>query len=183
MTLEKTQAIVENNKGEEIDKPSIYIACLSAYNSGRLHGSWIVPKTTEEELLKQVEEVLKSSPMPDAEEWAIHDYNNFPNLGEYPSSKKIVETQKAIEQYGIKVVQGFIEIFGDGQDLEKIDEAYHGEWDSFKDFACDNADELMNIPEHISSYFDYEKYERDLSMDYAEAEADGYKVHIFNKNW
>ena len=63
MTTTTTQAIVKDDKGQEVDKPSIWVACLSAYNSGYLHGAWIVPKTTKEELLEQIQEVLKGSPL------------------------------------------------------------------------------------------------------------------------
>ena len=48
--------------------PQIYVACLAAYNSGHLHGKWITPKTDKEELEEQFEEVIKTSPVADAEE-------------------------------------------------------------------------------------------------------------------
>ena len=60
----------------------IYVACLASYNAGRLHGEFITPADTEEKLLAQIGKILKSSPEPNAEEWAIHDYCNFPNLAD-----------------------------------------------------------------------------------------------------
>ena len=67
---------------EEVKQDSqIYVACLASYNAGRLSGKWITPADTEEKLQAQIDAILKASPEPDAEEWAIHDYDNFPNLG------------------------------------------------------------------------------------------------------
>ena len=177
-----TQAIVKDDKGQEVDKPSIYVACLSAYVSGYLHGAWIVPKTTKEELLEQIQEILKGSPMDDAEEWAIHDYNNFPDLGEYPDLEKVCEVQRAFEEYEPSIVHGYLSNFCDwdaGSLKEDIDEAFVGTFDNFREYADQTADETMEIPDHIAGYFDYEGFAYDLKMDYWTAEAPGYQEHIY----
>ena len=75
----------------------IYIACLAAYNSGCLHGNWIDVHGDAEEMEKEAQKVIKTSPVPDAEEWAIHDYDDFPNMGEYVSLEKIAEIADMIE--------------------------------------------------------------------------------------
>lgn len=53
------------------DRPRIYVACLAAYNNGRLHGRWI-DANTPDEIWREVSAMLRASPEPDAEEWAIH---------------------------------------------------------------------------------------------------------------
>jgi antirestriction protein len=53
--------------------PRIYVACLSAYNNGHLHGWWIDADQEPDALWLDIEEMLADSPMDDAEEWAIHD--------------------------------------------------------------------------------------------------------------
>ena len=182
MTTTTTQAIVKDDKGQELDKPSIWVACLSAYNSGYLHGAWIVPKTTKEELLEQIQEVLKGSPMDDAEEWAIHDYNNFPDLGEYPDLEKVCEVQRAFEEYEPSIVHGYLSNFCDwdaGSLKEDIEEAFVGTFGNFLEYAIQTADETMEIPDHIAGYFNYDDFARDLEMDYWTADAPGYQVHIF----
>ena len=78
-----------------------------------MHGAWIVPKTTKEELEEQIQEVLKGSPVGDPEEWAIYDYNNFPNLGEYPDLEKVCEVQRAFEEYEPSIVHGYLSNFCD----------------------------------------------------------------------
>ncbi|RAN32203.1 antirestriction protein ArdA, partial [Hyphomonas pacifica] len=53
------------------DRPRIYVACLAAYNNGCLHGRWI-GATTPDEIMEKVRAMLADSPLPGAEEWAIH---------------------------------------------------------------------------------------------------------------
>ena len=174
----------ELSKVDKVEKSLIYVACLASYNSGILHGAWIEPKTDKDELEAQIAKVLKASPSPDAEEYAIHDYDNFPNLGEYPDLEKVIEVVEAIKLHGVKAVEGFIEHFS-LEDLEHFEEAFHGTYDSFKEFAEDYAEDciLGDCPEHIKNYIDYDRIERNLSYDYLECKADNYKVHIFNNSW
>tara|TARA_R100001460_G_scaffold97052_1_gene139534 strand:- start:14 stop:529 length:516 start_codon:yes stop_codon:yes gene_type:complete len=162
----------------------IYIACLASYNSGVLHGEWITPKADKEELQEQINKVLKSSKIPNAEEWAIHDYNEFPNLGEYPGLDNIIKVQEAIDEHGQYVVSAFLENWS-VEDLDHIDDAYYGEYDSFSQFAENMADEtiLIDCPDNVKFYFDYEKWERDLSYDYHEGEGENGTSLIFNANW
>ena len=167
------------------NQPQIYVACLAAYNSGRLHGEWITPKTDKDELQEQIDKVLKSSPIQGAEEWAIHDYDSFPNLGEYPDLDKLIQVQEAIDEHGQYVVNAFLENWS-VEDLDHIDEAYYGEYDSFSEFAQQLADDTiegLNGNSTLASYFDYEKWERDLSYDYHEGEGENGTSLIFNANW
>lgn len=46
--------------------PRIYVACLSAYNNGFLHGEWIDCDQDAEVIWAEIKEMLKASPMPDA---------------------------------------------------------------------------------------------------------------------
>ena len=42
------------------DRPRIYVACLAAYNNGRLHGRWI-DATTPDEIWGEVRAMLAAS--------------------------------------------------------------------------------------------------------------------------
>ena len=174
----------ELSKVDEVEKSKIYVACLSSYNSGILHGAWIEPKADKDELEAQIAEMLKTSPSPDAEEYAIHDYDNFPDLGEYPDLEKVIEVVEAIKLHGVTAVKGFIDHWS-LEDLAHFDEAFQGTFDSFKEFAEDYAEDciLVDCPEHIKNYIDYEQIEQELSFSYMECEAENYKVHIFNTDW
>ena len=163
----------------------IYVACLAAYNSGTLHGEWITPATTKDELQEQINKILKSSPVADAEEWAVHDYNDFPNLGEYPDLDKIIEVQEAITEHGADVVHGFLENWS-VEDLAHIGDAYYGTYASFSDFAeqlAHDTIEGLNDNSTLARYFNYEAFERDLGYDFHEAEDVNGQSIIFNCNW
>lgn len=172
-------------KVEKTHEPSIWVACLSAYNSGYLHGAWIVPKKTVEELQEQINEVLKTSPVGDPEEWAIFDYDIFPNLGENPSLESIVKVQEAIEEHGQDIVLGFLENWS-LEDLDHIEDAYYGRYSDWSEFAQEQAEccigEKLNDGSIISNYFDWSKWESDLQYDYHECDTDG-GIIVFNKNW
>jgi len=55
----------------------IYMACLAAYNNGKLHGVWIDATQDLDDIQDQVNEMLEFSPEEGAEAWAIHDYEGY----------------------------------------------------------------------------------------------------------
>ena len=183
-----TETIIKNSHADLKNEPSIYVACLSAYNNGHLHGAWIVPSADADELQEQINKILKSSPMADAEEWAIHDYDGFPNLGEYPGLDKIIQVQEAIDEHGADVVQAFLENWSI-EDLDHVGDAYYGKYDNFTEFAEQLAHETIeglnenHTDSTLARYFDWQAWERDLSYDYHEADGDNGTSIIFNSNW
>ena len=58
-------------------KPQIYVACLAAYNNGSLHGEWINANQDADCIHEEIQKMLSASPIPRAEEWAIHDFSDF----------------------------------------------------------------------------------------------------------
>jgi len=72
----------ESNRREEGEsaqkvRPRIYVASLSDYNAGRLHGGWFDADREPEKLEKEIGFMLACSPELIAEEWAIHDHEGF----------------------------------------------------------------------------------------------------------
>jgi antirestriction protein len=174
-----------NTKENKDIQPQIYIACLSSYNSGILHGKWIVPSTDEQELQDQIDSILKTSKQHFAEEWAVHDYNYFHNLGEYPSIKDICKVQEAIEKHGYELVNAYLEYNNDVDSLDDIEYSYKGHYDSFQDYAEDyleDCDEFNMIPEHLQCYFDFERYARNLEQSYYVVKSSNHGVYIFQYN-
>ncbi|MFT3714390.1 MAG: antirestriction protein ArdA [Gordonia sp. (in: high G+C Gram-positive bacteria)] len=82
--------------------PRIYVASLADYVNGRLHGRWIDAATDEATIYEQIAGMLAASPEPDAEEFAIHDYDEFgaAQVGEYDQIDDVVKLAKLIAKYG-----------------------------------------------------------------------------------
>ena len=153
----------------------IYIACLAAYNNGMLHGAWIEPSADIKELQEQIDAMLKRSPMPNAEEWAAHDYDEFPNMGEHPDLKDICGYVELADSSDLPqdCLNAIIEnVCGDLDQARKDLERVIGEFDDFQDYADDCADEMIACAESgsgsefLARYFDYSQFARDLRHDH-----------------
>lgn len=148
---------------------AIYFADLGSYVGGELHGVWIDIDDfeTPEELGKMVEAMLK----PNHEEWAAHEYNDFPDLGEYPSFEEICLIAEAIKKHGTEEIKAYLDLIGGAEYYsdDGFEEAFQGIWDSEKDYAWHLAEETI-FPsagkncacEALQRYFDIESYKRDL---------------------
>ena len=79
----------------------IYVACLAAYNNGKLHGAWIDATQDLDDIQDQINQMLADSPEPDAEEYAIHDYEGFDGYGlsEYEGIQSVHEIACFIEEH------------------------------------------------------------------------------------
>ncbi|WP_179166606.1 antirestriction protein ArdA [Streptomyces sp. CB03238] len=92
------------------DTLRIYVASLSDYNAGILHGRWIDADQDVDTIHEEIANMLKESPAAQngdvAEEYAIHDYDGFGgfNLGEFESLEKITAIAKALDEYPSVVV-------------------------------------------------------------------------------
>ena len=82
--------------------PRIYVACLAAYNQGHLHGTWIDADQDADAIHEEIQQMLAESPVPDAEEWAIHDYEGFGglNLSEYEDIERVAEFGQLLAEHG-----------------------------------------------------------------------------------
>src|SRR5258708_494228 len=82
--------------------PQIYVACLASYVNGKLFGKWIDATQPVEDILEQIKQLLANSPMPDAEEVAIHGHEGFYSLqiDEYESIKDVHSKALFISEHG-----------------------------------------------------------------------------------
>lgn len=167
-------------------EPRIYVASVSDYNAGRLHGVWIDCLGKDEvALYAEINAMLARSSEEIAEEFAIHDYENFGGLklSEYEGIAQIAAYADLIEEHG-ELVTHFITYFGhtEEQAAEEFADAYCGHHQSFRDFSDDLFDELYahDIPEGLRCYIDYAAFARDLEItDYTAIEASGGGVYVF----
>ena len=160
----------------------IYVACLASYNNGILHGEWIDATLTEAEIWDAIQDIFASSPVPDAEEHAIHDYEGFyrVRIEEYSDIKTVAALASFISEHG-ELGAELVSYYGDLESAKvALDDHYMGEYDSVSDFAQSITEETTQIPENLSFYIDYDKMARDLEVNDVIAIELGYqKVHVF----
>lgn len=174
-------SFLSNNK----ENPEVYVACLSSYNNGILHGTWINAVQLLENIWEQIWQLLDESPMESAEEFALHGCQGFYSLriGEYESIEAVHEKAMFIVQYGELGAE--LATYYDGnleQAKEALKEYYQGQYQSRLDYAAYLFDELYlhDIPENIRAYIDYQSFKRDIFMDdYFALEIKG-SCHIFS---
>jgi antirestriction protein len=180
--------------------PRIYVASLSDYNAGELHGEWIDADQDADEIHAEIQEMLAASPQRNicqmcgkpvdnhplshppfpgnAEEWAIHDYDNFPggaNLGEYESIEKIAAMGQLIAEHGWAfeawLSAGDNALYFDPDTAEEdFNESYVGEFESERHFAYHWVEECglggLTAEEinacTIDHYFDWDAVARSL---------------------
>jgi antirestriction protein len=167
----------------KILKPKIYVACLAAYNNGYLHGEWIYADQEVDDLYAEIKKILASSPIPDSEEWAIHDYEDFGDVlvNEYTGLETVSALANFVIEHDEVGAAVLAHVNGDIDEANRLlEECYHGEYDSEEDFTESFAEETMVIPEHLSYYIDYEKMARDWFInDFFSIEIN-YKTHVFS---
>lgn len=170
--------------------PSIYVACLAAYNAGHLHGAWIDAAQSAEEINTEMQEMLSRSPIPGAEEWAIHDFEGFGSLRlcEYESIERVSAIARGIAEHGLAFAAWLsYDSCLDATDTERFIESYLGEWDSMRAYAEDYAESvgLYDAAEKADSPYitvDVDMLERDLNIDLYTVATESYTVYVFDPN-
>lgn len=185
---EQFEERAENGERQPETGPRIYVASLSDYNAGRLHGEWIEADQPIEEIQAQVQAMLAASPEPIAEEWAIHDFEGFGpwQLGEYEDLAVVARIATGIAEHGEAFAAWAHTLEQPTLDgLDGFEDAYHGSWSSLSDYAESLLEDLgVDVdalgPENLQPYvhFDLDAFARDLAMDLFVVDGrDG--VHVF----
>ena len=178
----KPTATITPTTKEDHDPIRIYVACLAAYNNGILHGAWINAEQDTDALQWAIWDMLKTSPIEGAEEWAIHDYEGFEGalISEYTGMEEIAALAVFISEHG-RIGGELIAHYGTLDDARTaIEDHYAGEYLSLADFAQEVTEQQSNIPDHLASYIDYERMGRDLAISDVTAIETGFEqIHIF----
>ena len=151
------------------DTPRIYVACLAAYNRGRLHGEWIDADQSADDIRESIKQMLSRSPEPCAEEWAIHDHDNFQGIeiGEHTSIDDVAAIAELLREYESAGAIAY-KHFNDLDDARKaLADQYYGEWSSLADWAENYLEDtwgLQSVPEALRNYIDFERWADDLEM-------------------
>ena len=163
-----------------------FITNLGKYNEGALVGEWVKFPTTAEELQKVFERIgigSKDDFGHPYEEWFITDYDCYVDglyemLGEYENLDELNYLASKLEElddHDYEHFQAAMQVSdytGSVKDLinliDNLDkyEIYPGV-DDYSDLGRYYIDEVgvMEIPEHLANYIDYEAYGRDVAID------------------
>lgn len=176
----------------EIDTPRIYVRCLASYVNGTLHGDWIDCNQCAEYIMADIDQILASSPTLEAEEWAIHDFENWHgiDIDEYENVEKLAMLAELLQIHG----PAFAAYYNDeSSEVDKttlsegFEENYVGEYKSEEDFAYHLWEELGTLDEleklNISeSYLDWNAISRDIFIDsYWSHEVTYNEVYVFRR--
>ena len=174
-------------------EPKIYVASLADYVAGRLYGRWIDAAQPPEALLAAISEVLAAAPTPGAEEWAIHDYENFGplRLGEYESANTISTVAQGIVEHGPAFAAWASQVdIHNAEEMERFEDCYLGHWESVEAYAEDLVEDLGTLSAieqaagSLAPYVkvDMEALARDMELggDVAALEAEAGGVYLFS---
>jgi antirestriction protein len=166
------------------DEIRIYVADLAAYNAGDLHGIWIDATQELEDIQDQINTMLKASPVEDAEEYAIHDYDGFAgcNIYEYDGLELVHEKAVFIEERGELGARLLAHTADDIEEAKRIlSEDYHGCFETLADYAREFTEDTSTVPEHLKNYIDYEKMARDFECgDVYTIKTAHEEIHVFS---
>lgn len=163
------------------NEPQVWLGCLACYNAGSLIGTWMGVK----EALDTDSETLHKKMIPtwklgnSHEELWVFDHENTGLKGEF-GLNKIKSIAKTYEEVGDAAWPTYIAWLdhtgNDYLDVSTFEDNYIGEWSSFSDYAYQQAEDLLACTEGgngiLANYFDYDQWERDLSMDYNVVDVD-----------
>lgn len=162
----------------------IYVACLSSYNAGRLYGKWIEVSDSDT-MHKEVARMLRLSPEPHAEEWAVHDYEydvSLSSFGECPDFDDlvaVVEMFEDMDEQERAAVVGCVhhkDIVRMANDPHRLDLSVGIYADEFEALEEHNA--FNGVPDHVVSYIDERAMFRDYFMDYMTGRLDDGCIYV-----
>lgn len=169
--------------------PRVWIGCLSCYNSGSLVGEWFDAESADDVSLEMVH-YGQSRVFPECEELWVMDHEYLPIEGECSPMEAALWGRLMAElcewerdAFRAYVRTGLGSVDGDGlPDVSEFRDVYCGEFSSFEDYAESLWDDLgydSEIPEHLRSYIDMDRWTRDLEFDYVSERGENGSVYVF----
>ena len=171
-------------KAAEALEPRIYVACLAAYNNGQLHGAWISVEDDADAVREAIYRMLVCSPVRGAEEYAIHDYEDFGGvtISEYAGIDRVVEVASFLRERGTLGAAVLEYLDGDVEAATTaLNDQYRGVFASLADCFEEMIEETTQIPDNLRNYIDWADMGRDaeLNGDVFTIKTGHDEVHVF----
>jgi len=158
---------------ENLSEARIYVGTYAKYNEGSIFGKWmdLSDYSDSEEFYAACRELHGDEEDP---ELMFQDWENIPSalISESWLSENIFEIIEAVsklsetqqEAFGVWLDYMSSDIANEDIDdlIESFEDDYQGEYKDEEDFAYEIVEECYDLPEFAKTYFDYEKFARDL---------------------
>ena len=153
----------------------VYVGTYNKYNEGSIAGKWLDLKqfTEIKDFYKKCSEIHKDEHDP---EFMFQDYENIPSslVGESWISETVFNINKYVTDLNVEAFMEYLSYIGsiDDQDFKEVvdrfQNAYYGEWNTFREFTEHMFDEceLPNIPEEYHNYISYDYVHNTLKHSY-----------------
>lgn len=160
---------------EKLSEARIYVGTYAKYNEGSIFGKWIdlSDYSDREKFYDACHELHSDEEDP---ELMFQDWENIPSalISESWLSDNIFEVIEAISELSEAQQEAFSvwlnntcnDITSENIDdlVSSFEDDYQGQYESEEDYAYEVVDECYDLPEFAKTYFDYEKFARDLFM-------------------
>ena len=162
------EAVIRHEWKHQSDSPALYCGTYGKYNSGNFSGMWLNVSTFDdyEDFVNFCLAIHADEENP---EIMFQDGENIPDslchesMGE-EEFNQIAEYCELCDEYSVEAVDDFLEWYSP-EDLDNMNDAYAGVYDSKEDFAREIVNECYDLEKmmgDLSYYFDYEALARDL---------------------
>lgn len=160
----------------------IYVGTYAKYNEGSIEGAWVdIEGMSEEEFYEACKELHSDEEDP---EYMFQDFEGFPReyYGESGMDKRLWAWLE-LDDDDREILEAYQAAMGSGYDVD-IDtarDAFQGK-QSESDFTYQLVDDCYTLDEFCKTYFDYERFQRDLFMsDYTSVELND-ETYIFRND-
>ena len=158
-----------------LSEAKVYVGTYAKYNNGSLFGAWLdlSDYSDKEEFYEACRELHKDE---EDAEYMFQDWENVPEglIGESWISENFFSLRDAVEDLSDTEQEAFFVWCNykcrdlseeDADDLIKaFQDEYIGQYDDEEDFATQIVVECYELPDFAETYFDYQRFARDLFM-------------------
>lgn len=162
-------------KTYDLSDAKIYVGTYENYNNGSLPVGWLnlSDYSNKEEFFEACRELHNDEKAP---EFMFQDWENIPEalISESWLSENFFDLRDAMEDFiDTEKDAFFVWVEYECIDFNKEDaydlvnrfkDSYVGEYDEEEEFAYQMVEECYDLPDFAKTYFDYEKFARDLFM-------------------
>lgn len=161
-------------KNSILDQISVYVGTYHKYTNGSIFGEWLTLGDFEdiEEFYNACKKLHADETTP---EFMFQDYSAPMELIKYIHEYNLNENLfllKDIDPETAEMILSYAEYMGELSEeiVNEAQERFFGKFETYEELGEYFADEIgvLEIPQNLRYYFDFEKYGRDLSFDLIE---------------